>query len=269
MNFITFSRKMGASGSEVAQRVADQLGYKFHDTETIEKMAREMGFLKDVRGIDEKTPSFFMTFFSQKPEAQVDRLTSVIYELARQGSAVFLGRGSHILLRSFECALHVRVTASRGFRIENLVKRGIPTSNEAAKLIERSDHERSRFIKLFFGVDWDNPELYDLTLNMDRLTVDMAVDTIVKAAKSEEIRACSIDALKSLEMMSLVRRAEAALIEAGLLRIPSVIVTEPGRVQLIGIVSDEKSKAKAEEVLKGVPGLQSIDNKIVVFNRAG
>jgi cytidylate kinase len=94
MYFITFSRKMGTGGSEIAQRVADQLGYKFHDTDAIENMAREMGFLDDVRKVDEKPPSFFMRFFSQKPEAHADRLDSVIYELASRGNAVFLGRGS-------------------------------------------------------------------------------------------------------------------------------------------------------------------------------
>jgi cytidylate kinase len=265
MYFITFSRKMGTGGSEIAQRVADQLGYKFHDTDAIENMAREMGFLDDVRKVDEKPPSFFMRFFSQKPEAHADRLNAVIYELASRGNAVLLGRGSHILLRSFECALHVRVTASLNHRIGNLVNRGIPR-NEAAKLIQKSDYERSGFIKLFFGVDWDNPELYDLTLNMDHISVDLAIGTVLQIARSEEARTCSIDAMKSLEMMGLAQRAEAALIEAELLQFPSVSVAQPGRVQLTGIVSDQKARERIEEILKGVRGVQSIDNKILIVS---
>jgi predicted RNA binding protein YcfA (HicA-like mRNA interferase family) len=110
MCFITFSRKMGTNGHEIARRVADQLGYKLYDTEAIENAAREMGFLKDVRKIDEKVPSLFERLFSHRPEMHLDRLHSVIYELASRGNAVFLGRGSHILLRAFKCALHIRVT---------------------------------------------------------------------------------------------------------------------------------------------------------------
>ena len=45
MHFITFSRKMGTNGSEIARQVANKLGYQFYDTEAIEKTAREMGFL--------------------------------------------------------------------------------------------------------------------------------------------------------------------------------------------------------------------------------
>ena len=202
MYFITFSRKMGTNGSEIARRVADQLGYAFYDTEAIENAAQEMGFLKDVKEIDEKAPSLFQRFFSQKPEVHLDRLHSVIYELASRGNAVFLGRGSHMLLRSFKCALHIRVTASLEKRIENLVGRGWPRE-VAIKAIHTSDHERGAFIKFAFRVDWDNPELYDLVLNMDNLTIDLAVDTVLHVANSEEIKARSVDAMKSLEMMGL------------------------------------------------------------------
>ena len=158
MYFITFSRKMGTNGSEIARRVADQLGYNLYDTEAIENTAREMGFLEDVKKIDEKTPSLFQRFFTQKPEVHLDRLHSVIYELASRGNAVFLGRGSHILLRSFKCALHIRVTASLENRIANLVGRGL-VREAAIKAIHKSDHEREGFLKFAFGVDWDNPEL--------------------------------------------------------------------------------------------------------------
>ena len=46
--------------------------------------------------------------------------------------------------------------------------------------------------------------------------MQLAVNSVIQMARSEEIKACSIDAMKSLEMMGLQTRAEAALIEAGL-----------------------------------------------------
>ena len=263
MHFITFSRKTGTNGSDIARRVSARLFYSFYDTEAIEDTARWMGFLGDVKEIDEKAPSLFQRLFSQRPEVHLDRLHSVIYELASRGNAVFLGRGSHVLLRSFKCALHIRVIASLENRIENLVDRGV--HREAAiKAIERSDHERGAFIKFAFGVDWDNAELYDLVLNMDNLTVDLATDIVLRLANSETIKARSVDAMKSLEMMGLARRAEAALIEAGFRDGPSVSVLEPGRIQLGGFVVDETTKTRAEEILKGVKGIQSIDNQIQV-----
>jgi cytidylate kinase len=263
MYFITFSRKMGTNGSEIARRVAEQMGYAFYDTEAIENAAQEMGFLKDVREIDEKAPSLFLRFISQKPEVHLDRLHSVIYELASRGNAVFLGRGSHMLLRSFRCALNIRVIASLKSRIENLVKRGWLREN-AIKAIDKNDHEREAFIKFAFRVDWDDPELYDLVLNMDNSTIDLAVGMVLHVANSEEIKARSVDAMKSLEMTGLARRAEATLIEAGLRHGPSISVLEPGRIQLTGFVGEPLTKTKVEEILKRVKGIKSIDNQIQV-----
>jgi len=205
------------------------LGYAFYDTEAIEDAAREMDFLKDVKEVDEKLPSLFQRIFSQQTEVYLDRLHSVIYELATRGNAVFLGRGSHMLLRSFKCALIVRVIASLENRIENLVKRGW-LREIAIKAIEKSDHERGAFIKYAFRVDWDAPELYDLVFNMDHLTMDLAVGTVLRMAGSEEIKARSVDAMRSLEMMGLARRAEAALIEAGLRHGLTVTVLAPGKI---------------------------------------
>lgn len=268
MHFITFSRKMGANGTEIARQVAEKLGYHFYDTEAIEKTAREMGFLESVKEIDEKVPSLFQRLFSHKPAIELDRLNSVVYDLAKKGNAVFLGRGSHILLKSFNCALHIRVTASLEKRIQNLIERGFHRE-VALRAIQQSDHERSTFVKYAFGVDWETPELYDLVLNMDKLSIDLAVNIVLNMARSEEIKACSIDAVKSMEMMGLVRRAEAALIEAGLTYGPagayvSVIVDEPGRVRLLGVVDDKASKTRAESLLKTLKGVESIENQIRV-----
>jgi cytidylate kinase len=268
MHFITFSRKMGANGTAIAKRVAEKMGYRFYDTEAIENAAREMGFLKNVKEIDEKVPSLFQRLFSHKPAIELDRLNSIVYELAKKGDAVFLGRGGQILLRDFNCALHVRVTASIEKRVQNLIERGF-RQESALKAIERTDHERSSFIKFAFGVDWENLGLYDVILNMDKLSVQSAVNIVMQVARSEDIKACSIDAIKSLEMMGLERRVEAALIEAGLTYGPtgtyvSVSVEEPGRVRLIGVMDNKAGKERAEKVIKNVKGVESIDNQVIV-----
>jgi cytidylate kinase len=269
MHVITFTRKMGTKGTEIAKGVANQLNYNFYDTEAIENTAQEMGFLKDVREADEKVPSLFQRLFSHRPEIYLDRLDSVIYELASRGNAVFLGRGSHILLRTFTCALHIRVTASLEKRIQYLVERGF-TRETAINAMHKSDRERAAFIKFAFGVDWDDPEPYDMVLNMDNLSVALAVDTVVHFARSEEIQARSLDAMKSLAMMGLARRAEAALTEAGFPSASlSVIVPEPGKIRIMGAAEGETTKTKVEEVLKRIKGVESVNNQIKVARYPG
>ena len=267
MKFITFSRQLGTGGLDIALQVADKLGYKFHDTDSIVHAAREMGFLDSVEQIDEKSPSLFQRFFSHKPTINLDRLNSVIYQLANQGDGVFLGRGGQILLKSFSCALHVRVIASRHKRIQNLIKRGY-TEETASKAIEESDHERAAFIKFAFGLDWEAPDLYDIVLNIDKLSVNLAIDTVLAIACSDEINACSQDSMETLAKLALVSRSEAAIVESGLSygqsTAVSVSVEKPGKVTLTGVVENEKGRIRAEGVVRGVKGVEAVDNQIRV-----
>jgi hypothetical protein len=70
-------------------------------------------------------------------------------------------------------------------------------------------------------------------------------------------------------MMALKSRADAALIEAGLIYGPltyiSVSIPESGKIQLTGFVEDKESKTKAEEVLRKVKDIESIDNQIRIL----
>ena len=267
MKWITVSRKVGTHGSDIAKRVASELGYQFYDTEAIHHMAQELGVLESVREVDEKAPSFFQRIFSQRPAVYLERLYSVIYELAKQGDAVFLGRGSHLLLRDFPCALHVRVTASPESRVRTLLDQGF-TREAAVRAIRRSDDERSGVLKFAFGVDWEDPARYDIVLNMDKLSVNLAVSTVLHMVRSPEISEASADAIGTLETMALASRAEAALCEAtvgrGIAPALSVSVVAPGKVRVSGRVETGAQKADAESALRAVKGVDVVENVIEV-----
>ena len=267
MKWITVSRRMGTQGSDIAKRVASELGCRFYDTDAISHMARELGVLESIREIDEKEPSLFQRIFSQRPIVYLEQLASVLYELAKQGDAVFLGRGSHLLLRDFPCALHVWVTASPETRIRTLVDQGW-TREAAARAIKRSDDERSALVKFAFGVDWEDPARYDLVLNMDKLNVPVAVSTVLHVVRSPAISDASAEAILTLGMLALTRRAEAALLEAtvdqSFSASLSVAVVEPGRVRVSGDVETADRKLQAEAILRAVKGVEAVENAIRV-----
>jgi cytidylate kinase len=264
MYFITFSRKMGTRGTEIAKIVATKLQYNLYDTEDIENKAEEMGFLDDIRDVNDKAPAPLKRFFSYRPEICLDRLYTVVFELARLGSAVILGRGGNMLFRSLPNALHVRVIASREKRVLNLVERGY--KQDAARiLIEKSDHERESFVRFAFKRDWDNPEVYDMVLNMDKLTVTTAADMILCAARADESRGSADDVMNSMDMMELAVRVGTALAEAGF---PSSYISarvhEPGKVRLTGVVQVPWEKSDAERIAIAVKGVESVENKIEI-----
>ncbi|MGO9122021.1 MAG: cytidylate kinase family protein [Syntrophales bacterium] len=267
MYYITFSRKMGTGGTEIAKLVAKELKYAFYDTEDIERKAEEMGFLDDIREIDGKTPPLLKRVFSCRPEICLDRLYVVIYELARLGSAIILGRGGNILFWSLPYTLHVRVIASQEKRVRNLVEKGY--KRDAAVMgMEKSDRERESFIRFAFNRDWDNPELYDIVLNMDKLTINTAADMVLCAARADELRGRTGDVINSLDMMKLAATVGTALAQAGFpSSYVSTFVYEPGKVRLTGVVQVPREKATAERIAKEVKGVESVENKIQIASR--
>ncbi len=224
MYFITVSEMFGTGGEKIARQVAKKLGYTFYGEEELFKAAEEMGFLKDVKQLDEKGPTLLEKFFSERPKIYLNRLQSVIYEVARKGNGVFFGRGSQLLLHSFDCAFHVLVTGSTEKRIEKVMAEKQVDREVAKKMVDRSDHDKRGFLRYAFDEDWLNPQLYDLLLNTDKLSIDSAVKIVVDAAKSDEIKACGRDSVKLLGKLSLHRKVESALLEAGIMN-PHLFVT--------------------------------------------
>jgi cytidylate kinase len=267
MKWITISRRMGTHGSDVARKVASELGWGFYDTKAINHKARELGFLESITDIDEKMPSLFARLFSWRPMVYLERLYSVLYELAKAGDAVFLGRGSHLLLRDLPGALHVRITASLGTCVEALMEQAL-SREAAARAIKRTDDERGAFIRFAFGVDWEDPTRYDLVLNMDKLSIDMAVHTLTDIVRAPSFPDAPPDAIRSLEAMAVTSRAEAALIEAGfgrgLVSSLSVSTVAPGTVRVTGEVDTPERRQQADRILRAVAGVSAVENAIHV-----
>jgi hypothetical protein len=138
----------------------------------------------------------------------------------------------------------------------------------AARAIQRTDDERSAFVKFAFGVDWEDPARYDLVLNMDKLSVPLAVSTVLHVVRSPAISDASGEALRTLAMLALASRAEAALNEATVgqrvVSTLSVAVLEPGKVRVSGSVETEANRAAAEHVLRAVKGVDAVENAIQV-----
>ncbi len=270
MYFITISEMLGSNGEKIARQVAHEMGYPFYGEEELYTFADQMGVLQDIKRMGEKPPAFFQRFFSEKPKIYLDRLQSVIYEIAKQGNAVFFGRGSAFLLRAFDCAFHILVIASTEKRIKRLMDEKGIGREIAEKMILRSDQEKKGFIQYAFQEDWLNPNLYDLILNTDKLGTESATQMIVEGAKSDEIKACGVDSALTLKKLSLERQLEALFLEEGYSNLHVFFTIEnEDTVRLSGVVDEEEVKEKIEKRIKGIKGIQKIINQLVVFKSPG
>jgi cytidylate kinase len=269
MYFVTVSEMIGTGGETIAREVASELQYGFYGEEEVSRAADKEGFLSDVQMLDEKGPGFLERLFSEKPKVYLDRLQSVIFEVAKKGNAVFFGRGSQLLLNSFDCALHVLVSGSTEKRIERVMREKKVDRAMAEKIVRRSDHDKRGFVRFAFEEDWLNPQLYDLILNTDVLSIGSSVKIIVDAAKSDEIKACGVDSVISLGKLSLHRKIEAAFLDGGISN-PHLFlsVEDMDKVRIYGLVAASEEKEAIERIVRQIPGVKTVINDLSVMRGA-
>jgi len=219
MAIMTFSRQLGASGSEIAAGVAKALGLRIIDRETIDQAALKAGVpevaLHEIgyegrRGLMQRmldalraspaipsvmemqqresvasltmpkgilTPA--MPLLSAAMEDYVRMVGMVIADIAKECNVLIIGRGSQMVLRNNPDTLHIQVVAPLPSRVEKLMRMEGQTQREATQRILASDRARAEYLGRYYGVNWLDPQLYDLVINTGRVSIQTAIQLVV------------------------------------------------------------------------------------------
>ncbi|MDF1515875.1 MAG: cytidylate kinase-like family protein [Anaerolineae bacterium] len=116
-------------------------------------------------------------------DTYIDLMGRVLREYATKGDVIIVGRGGQIVLRDYARVLHVRIQAPVESRTRNIIKRQKISYDVASELVKESDRMRARYIKRYYYEDWANPALYDIIVNTNRMSVQMAAHFICAAAQ--------------------------------------------------------------------------------------
>lgn len=187
---IAISRTMGSGARIVAQKVAEDLGMSMWGKELLEYIVQEGDVSpRVVETFDEKSISEFEIFARAAfGDSELGgfiypkHLHNAIQSIAKLGNAVILGRGANFLLPD---SLHVRIDASFEFRVNNMIKFEGLTQAQAENKLKESDKNRAQYLYSRFGKDKVVNAAYDVSIWMDRLSIDGAAE-IVKAAIADK-----------------------------------------------------------------------------------
>ena len=189
---ITVNREFESAGNEIAQAVAARLGIAYYDKFLITAAAEQSGVAEHrVEASDERLESRFeysqaeaaFYFTSAKAPlptgAQVAEVQfNLIREIAEQGPCVIVGRCANHLLRERDDVLDVFIHAGVEYRLERAItKLGLP-EKRAIRVLKTTDKARKAYYRNYTGCDWNDPDLYHLVLNPDRLGQDTCADII-------------------------------------------------------------------------------------------
>ncbi len=182
---ITVARQMGSAGREVGRLVSERLGYRLVWREVINQAARRGGAPEAALAVIDELGLLGIQPSDAEYDAYREAVQQVILELAQEGRIVIVGRAGQAILAGRPDVLHVRLIAPADLRAQRVAGwQKIPLASARAQ-IRASDKYRRKYLRRFYNQDWDDPNLYDLTLNTGRLSPGQAADLICAAALGE------------------------------------------------------------------------------------
>jgi CMP/dCMP kinase len=191
---ITIGHQIGSGGAYVGQKLAERLNLPFIDREILREVARRLHVAEgELEGREERLRSVWQTFswavacadpatslfadqYVPTDQELFDFESEYITCIARERSAVFLGRCGHHILRQHKNHFRLLLYADVPFRTRRLGELYGWSAAEAEKKLEANDRDRAAYIRRFTGGSWLEPGLYDLCLNTSTLGLDKAVE---------------------------------------------------------------------------------------------
>lgn len=265
MPLITITQDYGSHGYYVAQQVAEKLQLNLYDDETLRQAAMRLGEkTENLDALKEQVPGFFDQLMSGKKDVYLDILQGVVYQMSSENRGVIVGHGSQVLLKDFGCALHVRIITPARKRVRYFMDKKNMEEEQAWKIVNTKDDEAREFFRYAFKMDINDPLLYDLVINTEKISIDTVISHIIDLAESNEITECSIDALAVMKCRALEMKVHAKLIQAEVNMIGIQIkVTEPGKIRIHGVISGNVDRMKITDVLATMSELNDVEMNLV------
>lgn len=260
MSIVTISHEMGAGGPEIGQKVAERLGLHYVDQELISDAALRYGILEEkLSNLDESKPSLFERFDAETRRT-ITVLQTALFEFAEKDRVVLMGRAGQWLLRGIPHVLRLRVMAPFELRAKRLGKKLSGQMGEQTNprtvldMARRDDAEKLGRMRYLYEVDLRDPALYDLVINMEKLSIDAAVELVAVAVQRPELQTTPAgqQLVADRSLASQVQVALATNPETRRYRI--TVEAKSGLVTLEGTAAMDE----AVEVARSVSGVREV-----------
>ena len=262
MAIITISREMGTGGRNIANRVAEKLGYLLIDGSAIRKVAADYGLTPDaVDQADEKPPAF-VEKLDEKTELDLHLIELIILEYALKGNVLIYGRGGQDLLQDIQSVFRVRITAPFEERVERWAEKEWLDPDLARIMVRKSDQQRAGFVRYYFDRDWNDPLNYDLIINTQRMSEDSAVKLISQGVHDSNLQELKDESKKTLNDLILRKKAEIAIMNICKLESQHLgLEVHAGVITLTGHVHSEADHKMVLETVGAIEGIKKVQHK--------
>ena len=191
---INIGRQFGCGAKDVADAIGRRTGIPVYDSELLKKAAQDFGFSESLfSGSDEKKRCFSLSSIfnsnifgcsSMNDDASLFAMQAeAIKNIAKNSSAIIIGRAANYILRDCDCCLNVFLTSPIEERAKRVAERENMDREKALEHIARMEKEREAYYNTFTFGNWGMASTYDLCVDTSLLGVEGTADLILEFAK--------------------------------------------------------------------------------------
>ncbi|MFC1989908.1 AAA family ATPase [Chloroflexota bacterium] len=263
MAIITISRGSYSRGKEIAEKVAEKLGYECIKRETLIEASEQFNIpeIKLVRAIYD-APSLLDRYTYGK-EKYIAYIRAALLRHVRMDNIVYHGLAGQFLLTGISHVLKVRIISDWDDRVVLEMERENIAKREAERVLKSDDEQRRKWSKHLYGIDTADSSLYDLVLHIKKITVDDAVDIICHAVGLPHFQTTA-ESQKALDDQLLASEVKAVLVDIK----PDIEVSARDGMVLVKTKAHISQEAyithKIREARTQVPGVKEISVDVQV-----
>ncbi|MFT5699209.1 MAG: cytidylate kinase [Desulforhopalus sp.] len=178
MPIISISRGSYSRGKEVAERLAERLGYECVSRDILLETCEEFS-IPETRLIKalHDAPSI-LDRFTHGRERYISYFRAAFFKHMVKNNIVYHGLFGHFFLNEIRHTIKVLIIANMDHRIADEMQREKCSAEEARYQLKKDDDERRKWGLSLHGKDTMDCNLYDLVLNVDIIEVEKVVDIL-------------------------------------------------------------------------------------------
>lgn len=257
MAVITISRGLYSNGVEVAEKVAQRLGYECIARDVLLESSQALNIPRTkLARVIHDAPGVLDRLIYRK-EKYIAYIQDAFVKHIKKDNMVYHGLAGHFLLKGISHVLKVRIIADMDFRVEQAVKREGISIKEALRILTKDDEQRRKWSQFHYGIDTWDLSLYDLVLHIGKMEVDDAVDIICRTSWLAHFQTMP-ESQKAMDDLSLACEARVRLIEVD----PDIRVSANDGIILVktktSLIRDERTLNQMRRAVKKIPGVKEL-----------
>jgi cytidylate kinase len=208
MTIITISKGSYSRGVEIAERVAERLGYRCLARDVLIEASKAFNIpeIKLTQALED-TPSFFERF-TQEKKIYISYIQAALINHFKADNIVYHGLAGHFFVKDIPHVLKVRIITDLEYRIKFVMKRDKITRDKAIDFLDKIDSSRRKWGQYIYGINIEDPSLYDITINIEKLSLEVAVDIICRMVTWEKFQTIP-ESQKEMDNLALSIKEEA------------------------------------------------------------